>query len=70
MWENQDEFLGKIAAVLSNGVQDKTDDSLKSLFLPRLVEVRIDKKVANTLDEVYEIQKAYVENILVLLEAA
>lgn len=70
MWENQDEFLGKIAAVLSNGVQDKTDDALKSLFLPRLVEVRIDKKVANTLDEVYEIQKAYVENILVLLEAA
>lgn len=70
MWEHQDEFLGKIAAVLSNGVQDKTDDSLKSLFLPRLVEVRIDKKVANTLDEVYEIQKAYVENILVLLEAA
>lgn len=70
MWEHQDEFLGKIAAVLSNGVQDKTDDSLKSLFLPRLVEVRIDKKIANTLDEVYEIQKAYVENIMVLLEAA
>lgn len=70
MWEHQDEFLGKIAAVLSNGVQDKTDDALKSLFLPRLVEVRTDKKVANTLAEVYEIQKAYVENILVLLEAA
>ena len=70
MWEHQDEFLGKIAAVLSNGVQDKTDDALKSLFLPRLVEVRTDKTVANTLAEVYEIQKAYVENILVLLEAA
>lgn len=70
MWENQGDYIGKIAAVLSNGVQDKTDDALKSLFLPRLVEVRLDKKVANTLDEVYAIQKAYIENIVVLLEAA
>ena len=70
MWENQADFIGKVAAVLSNGVQDKTEDSMKSLFLPRLVEVRIDKKVANTLAEVYAIQKAYVENIMVLLEAA
>lgn len=70
MWENQDDFIGKIAAVLSNGVQDKTEDSLKSLFLPRLVEVRTDKKEANTLAEVYAIQKAYIENIVTLLEAA
>lgn len=70
MWENQGDYIGKIAAVLSNGVQDKTDDALKSLFLPRLIEVRTDKKVANTLEEVYAIQKAYIENILVLLEAA
>lgn len=68
MWENQGDYIGKIAAVLSNGVQDKTDDAMKSLFLPRLVEVRIDKKVANTLDEVYAIQKAYIENIAFLLE--
>lgn len=70
MWENQGDFIGKIAAVLSNGVQDKSEDSLKSLFLPRLVEVRTDKKVANTLAEVYAIQKAYIENIVILLEAA
>ena len=70
MWENQDDYIGKIAAVLSNGVQDKSEDALKSLFLPRLVEVRTDKKVANTLAEVYQIQKAYIENIVVLLEAA
>lgn len=70
MWENQGDYIGKISAVLSNGVQDKTDDAMKSLFLPRLVEVRTDKKVANTLAEVYAIQKAYIENILVLLEAA
>lgn len=69
MWENQGDYIGKIAAVLSNGVQDKTDDALKSLFLPRLAEIRIDKKVANTLDEVYAIQKAYIENIVFLLEA-
>lgn len=67
MWENQADYIGKISAVLSNGVQDKTDDAMKSLFLPRLVEVRTDKKVANTLAEVYAIQKAYIENILVLL---
>ena len=70
MWENQGDYIGLIAAVLSNGVQDKSDDALKSLFLPRLAEVRHDKKVANTLDEVYAIQKAYVENIIQLLEAA
>lgn len=70
MWENQADFIGMIAAVLSNGVQDKRDDALKSLFLPRLAEVRTDKKEANTLAEVYAIQKAYIENILVLLEAA
>lgn len=68
---NPADYIGKIAAVLSNGVQDKTDESLKSLFLPRLSEIRSasDKKVANTLDEVYAIQKAYIENILILLEA-
>lgn len=70
MWDNQGDYIGKIAAVLSNGVQDKSDDALKSLFLPRLTEIRIDKKVANTLDEVYAIQKSYIENILFLLEAA
>jgi DNA ligase-1 len=70
MWENQGDYIGKIAAVLSNGVQDKTDDALKSLFLPRLAEIRLDKKVANTLDEVYAIQKAYIENIVFLLESA
>ncbi|WPJ72133.1 hypothetical protein DEEACLCL_00116 [Salmonella phage CRW-SP2] len=70
MWDNQADYVGKIAGVLSNGVQDKTEDALKSLFLPRFIDIRLDKKEANTLAEVYAIQKAYVENILVLLEAA
>lgn len=70
IWENQADYLGKIIACLSNGVQDKTDNDLKSLFLPRLVEIRLDKKEANSLAEVYEIQESVIHNILVLLEAA
>lgn len=67
--ENQDDYIGGICAVISNGVQDKTDDPLKSLFLPRLAEIRADKKVANTLAEIYEIQRSVIDNILVALGA-
>lgn len=66
--ESRDEFMGGIATVLSNGVQDKTGDEMKSLFLPRLVEPRSDKIHADTLERIYLIQESTIENIKKLVE--
>lgn len=62
--EHRDECLGGVITVRSNGVQDKEDDPLKSLFLPRMVsEVRKDKVTADSLAKIYEIQESVIDNI-------
>ncbi|AFX93632.1 DNA ligase [Serratia phage phiMAM1] len=69
--EHRDECVGCAITVRSNGVQDKEDSDLKSLFLPRLVsEVRLDKKTADSLPKIYEIQESVIENIQKQLMAA
>lgn len=44
-------FIGKIVAVKYNVVIEDRKGSVKSLFLPRLVEIRTDKSKANSLRE-------------------
>lgn len=69
--EHRDECIGCAITVRSNGVQDKEDDPLKSLFLPRMVsEIRADKKTADSLAKIYEIQESVIENIQKQLMAA
>ncbi|AVO22876.1 DNA ligase [Erwinia phage vB_EamM-Bue1] len=67
---SRDEYIKKIATVRSNGVQDKTGNEMKSLFLPRLVEIRDDRTQADTLERIYEIQESTINNIKVLLESS
>lgn len=65
--ENRDYYLDKILEVTSNGVQDKQDSDVKSLFLPRWGELRLDKTTANTLEEMYAITDSVINNIVKLL---
>lgn len=44
-------FIGKIVAVVYNEVIEDRKGGVKSLFLPRLVEIRSDKSKANSLKE-------------------
>jgi len=66
--DNRDLFMAQIATVRSNGVQDKTGDDMKSLFLPRLVEYRSDRTHADTLERIYLIQESAIDNIQKLVE--
>lgn len=55
--ENRDKYLETILAVASNSVMlapEDEHDAKASLFLPRVSEFRIDKTVADTLEEVQE----------------
>lgn len=52
--KDKDSYIGKIMAVKANSVITRLDSDKKSLFLPRFVEWRNDKDVADTL--------AHIEN--------
>lgn len=45
-----DSYIGKIAKVKYNEVIRKKDSEVRSLFLPRFIEIRTDKHDANTLE--------------------
>lgn len=51
LWAIRDKLLGKIIAVKYNQIIENKDGGTKSLFLPVVIEIRWDKTVANTLDE-------------------
>lgn len=50
--ENFKEFIGKIITIKYNEKITKKDSDANSLFLPRFVEIRIDKDEADTLDRI------------------
>ena len=59
---NRAEFMNKIAAIRSNGIMYSTKAGKPhSLFLPRLVEVRDDKTVADTFAEIEAQFKAAIK---------
>jgi DNA ligase-1 len=60
MHEHRDEVLAGILAVKANSIMTN-DDKLHSLFLPRYVELRKDKTVADTFEQV----KAQVEAAMI-----
>lgn len=59
IWENRDDYIGKIMAVKATTIT-KTDDNTYSLFLPRFAEFRQDKHEADSFER---IQQQYDESL-------
>jgi hypothetical protein len=55
MKNGPDSYIGKIAKIKYNMTITKSDSDIMSLFLPRFVEIRIDKAVANSIEEIKNI---------------
>lgn len=54
IWEKRGELFGSIMAVTSNLVMVPSGKGLHSLFLPRFAEFRLDKEIADTLQQVHD----------------
>lgn len=58
-------FIGQIITIKANDITDAENKDVKSLFLPRLnykfVELRFDKSVANSLEEVIEASNSLLD---------
>lgn len=52
IWENQEYYMDKILAIRYNAKIKSPVKELYSLYLPRFVEVRTDKSVADALDDI------------------
>lgn len=50
-WQGKDELVGMIVAVKANDIISKRDRGTKSLFLPVFLECRVDKKIADSLED-------------------
>ena len=62
-WDEQNELMGAIITVRSNGIMDKYEDKPASLFLPRFVEIRYDKTEADDMPRVQEQYDAAVKSM-------
>ncbi|OAD82845.1 hypothetical protein ATN89_17325 [Comamonas thiooxydans] len=58
---SREEWTGAIITVRANDVIDRETDNIKSLFLPRFVERRLDKSEADDLAKIEATKKAAVE---------
>lgn len=52
-WDKRDKMIGRIIAVKSNNITN-LDKEIKSLFLPRFLELREDKHEADTFERIVE----------------
>ena len=52
IWENKDYYMNKILAIRYNAKIKSPVKELYSLYLPRFVEVRTDKCIADTLEQI------------------
>lgn len=60
-WDNAKDVVGKIITVRFNDVmKPKEEGELASLFLPRFVELRTDKTIADTYQQVLDAQSAAI----------
>jgi DNA ligase-1 len=58
-----DQLIGKIMTVEGNDLTDSEGKDTLSVFLPRFIEIRLDKTIANTMDEIKAIHEAAQFNI-------
>lgn len=70
--EHRDEWLGSIITVMANGILYSTQPGKKphSLFLPRFVEARPDKKVADTIEQIEDQFSNAIDKLLLELDKA
>ncbi len=54
-WNKRNELIGKICTIKGNGIIDAKNKDKASIFLPVFVELREDKDVSNTFEEVKEV---------------
>lgn len=57
-WMNREVLIGQIVTVKANDIISKRDRDTKSLFLPVFLECRVDKKVADSLEDCEKILAA------------
>lgn len=57
----RDELIGRIITVVSNNITTDRRTGAKSLFLPRFVELREDKHVADSFERVQEQLEAVIK---------
>ena len=50
-WDERDQMVGKIVEIEYNGIVKRRGATVSSLFLPQFVQIRDDKTVANSFDE-------------------
>lgn len=58
-WLNKSNYLGKIVTVKCNGISYNREGGV-SLLYPNFIEVRNDKTVADTLEQIREIEKSVI----------
>jgi DNA ligase-1 len=51
-WNRREEMMDTIVTIRYNGLIEAKDRDVKSLYLPRFVTERLDKTVANTIEEI------------------
>lgn len=56
IWNNQDDFLDKVCEMKCNGLSINKEGGI-NFFYPNYVKMRFDKNVANTKDEIVQIEK-------------
>lgn len=62
-----EDMIGKVITCRANDiVQNKSNVDVWSLFLPRFVEIRTDKKVADTYEQILEQKNAFMETLKVI----
>lgn len=57
-WQSKDDLIGMIVAVKANDIISKRGSDTKSLFLPVFLECRVDKKIADSLEDCEKILSA------------
>jgi DNA ligase-1 len=70
IWAKKDELLNTIMTVRANGImKPSVEGKLHSLFLPRSVEFRRDKHVADSLQRVFDQYEDAIKNAAIKAEA-
>ncbi len=62
-WEDREQLLGKVVTVKSNSIMPPTRTEFYSLFLPVMVELRLDKSEADTVERIQEQYEASIEAV-------
>jgi hypothetical protein len=60
-YKQQEQLIGKIVTVRGNDIVSSESKDTYSIFLPRLIELREDKTVADTYEKVLESRDSIID---------